>query len=264
MTTRISFCLLLLAILQLPNSFLFKSAAQARIDSDGTLRRLNVPILMYHYVGALPPNADAYRRDLTVSTMQFRQHLAMLSANQYNAVSLYELEQALHFGTPLPPNPVILTFDDGYDDHYLNVLPALQEFGFTATFFVITDFIDQNRPGYLTWAQVQALADAGMSIESHTKNHPDLRGQDSDFLTFQIIGSIETLAHYTKQTPRMFSYPAGRYDANTLAWLRTTDIALAVTTQPGTLHTSDATLELARLRVSSTTTAQELLQRLQN
>jgi hypothetical protein len=42
---------------------------------DGTLRRVHVPILMYHYVSPLPANADAIRRDLDVTPENFRSQM---------------------------------------------------------------------------------------------------------------------------------------------------------------------------------------------
>ena len=114
------------------------------VSHDNTLRRIHVPILMYHYVGELPTNADVYRRDLTISTRLFRQHLQYFLEHDYTPISLYNLDAALLSGSPLPDKPIILTFDDGYIDHYTNVFPALTDFGFQATFFVLTDFTDEQ------------------------------------------------------------------------------------------------------------------------
>ena len=86
------------------------------------------------------------------------------------------------FGTPLPPTSIILTFDDGYIDHYVTVLPILQEMGFVGTYFIITGRADVNDPAYINWTQIKTMADAGMSIESHTKSHLDLLGRDRDLL----------------------------------------------------------------------------------
>jgi len=231
----------------------------ATVDlGDGTLRRIRVPILMYHYISSLPTDADATRVQLTVEPNIFRTHLRYLQEQGYNTISLYQLDAALLYGAPLPPRPVILTFDDGYIDHYTNVFPALQEYGFTATFFVITGRADLNDPVYMSWAQIQEMAAAGMSMESHTKSHRELRGRDYDFLVYELLGSLESLAAYTDNPPRMFAYPVGRYDETTLNVLSQLPVWRALTTENGTLHTTDNRLLVPRVRINGDTSVEAL------
>ena len=230
----------------------------AQLEWDGTLRRIRVPILMYHYVGELPVDADQYRVNLTISAEMFRAHLQYLQDEGYTTISLADLESALRDGTELPEKSVILTFDDGHIDHFTNVFPALQEFGQTGTFFLMTGRLDAQDPAYMSWAQAREMAEAGMSMESHTKNHPDLRERDTDFLIYEIVGSIESITAHTGQAPHFFAYPGGRYDDAALALLDTTDIQRAVTTEFGNLHTTDNVMLLPRLRISNETTVSGL------
>lgn len=220
------------------------------VISDGTMRRIQIPILMYHYIGQLPENADPYRIELTVSTQRFREHLEYLASQGYSSVSLYEVNSALLSGTALPVKPIVLTFDDGYRDHYDNVLPLLREFNFTGTFFVITGYADQGLPQYLSWLQIQEMAQQGMSIEPHTKSHIDLRQRSRDELIYEIVGSVESIQAHTGQSGAIFAYPGGRYDDQTLSVIQDTSIRRAVTTEHGSLLTSDNLYELPRLRIS--------------
>ena len=220
------------------------------ISADGTLRRIDVPILMYHYVSVLPPNADETRIGLTVEPVLFEAHLNYFSEAGFNIISLYDLHHALYTGYELPPNPVILTFDDGYIDHYTNVFPLLQFYGFTATFFVITGRADNNDLNHLNWSQIEEMSNAGMSMQAHTKDHLGLSGRDYDFLVYQILGSIESLQAHTGGTVNMFSYPAGHYDETTLEVVQSLPIFRAVTTQNGASHTTDNQFELPRLRIT--------------
>lgn len=232
---------------------LFTPLLPADAAGDGTLRRIHVPILMYHYVSPIPADADVYRIDLTVEPPLFRQHMAYLKQAGYETISLYQLHDALMNGSPLPPKPIVLTFDDGHIDHYQQVFPVLQEFGFTATFFIITGLADVAHPDYVNWEQIREMAQAGMYMQSHTKNHRDLRERDTDFLVYEIIGSIESLEAHTGQPVQVFCYPAGRYDDATLRILASTDVIRAVTTQHGAYHTTDNMLEVPRLRVRGDT-----------
>ena len=229
--------------------------SEAQDSFDFTLRRIEVPILMYHYVSELPEDADPFRVELTVETDVFRSHMQVLRDDGYTPISFYDLEAALNHGVELPEKPIILTFDDGHLDHYVNVFPILREFGFIGTFFLITSRVDDSDPVYMNWSQVQEMAAAGMSMEAHTKNHISLRERNPDVLTYEIVGSIESIEVHTGIRPRIFSYPVGHYDALTLDFLDTTNVQRAVTTQLGTAHTTTNRLEVSRLRVSGNTSA---------
>ncbi len=223
------------------------------IEGDGTLRRLHIPILMYHYVSELPPDADAVRTNLTLHPDIFRQHIEFLAENGYNTVSLYDVDNALENGMPLPENPVVLTFDDGYLDAYTEVFPVLQTHNMIGTFFIITQFADDSLQGYMNWEQINEMASAGMNMEGHTKTHPSLTEREFDFLVFEVIGSLESLNAHTGIFPQMLAYPIGRYDDNTLRFMESTSIERAVTTQVGAFHTTDNRYEMMRLRITNET-----------
>lgn len=216
---------------------------------DGTYRRIRIPILMYHYVSPLPPNADQFRIGLSITPETFRAHLDYLFREGYTTISLYQMHDALLTGMPLPPKPVVLTFDDGYIDHYTNVFPALQEYGFTGTFFIITARADMNDRQYVSWAQIREMADAGMSMEAHTKNHSSLQGRDYDFLVYEMLGSLESLYAFTGRQAHMLAYPVGQYDDETLRVAGSLPVWRAVTTERGSYQTTDNRLEVPRVRI---------------
>lgn len=213
---------------------------------------------MYHYISAPPPDADRYRKDLSVSPEQFESHLRYLREHGYTSISLSNLVYHLTQGTPLPPKPIILTFDDGYADHYTQAFPLLQKYGFRAAFFIITDFVTEKRPGYMTWDQLKELVAAGMEIGSHSRNHPDLRGQPLDYLVWQALGSKEAIEYYLGITPRFVAYPSGRYDDQTIAVFHSAHFWAGLTTTQGTEQRSDRLFELQRLRVRGQYTAEDL------
>lgn len=240
----------LVFVLLLMNGVTTFSSDFPNLEQGSTLRRIHVPILMYHYVSELPPHADSIRQGLTVTPAIFQAHMKFLHDHGYTTISLYDLNDALTKGTKLPPKPIILTFDDGYIDAYTNVFPVLKQYGFIGTFFIITSRPDANDPAYLSWPQITEMSQAGMSMEPHTKDHLDLRQRDHDFLIYQMKGSIESLTAYTGKTPHMFSYPVGHYDASVLQVARELDVWIAVTTANGDLQTTSGRLHAARLRIS--------------
>lgn len=216
---------------------------------DGQPRTVRVPILMYHYISTPPPGSNALRRDLSVPPERFREHLAYLKSQGYQTITLHDLVYALTRGTPLPPKPIILTFDDGYEDNYTNAFPILQEFGYVGTFFIVTNNPDTGRPGYMTWDQLREMYAAGMEIGSHARDHVDLRGKDDDYLIWQILGSSESIANQLGVRPEAFAYPSGRYNQHIIDLVRSAHYWAAVTTEGGMTHSTDTLLTLHRIRV---------------
>ena len=230
---------------------------------DGQVRRVRVPILMYHYISVPPPDADVYRRDLSVTPGDFEQQLRYLVDNGYTTISLKDLVYHLTLGYPLPERPVILTFDDGYQDNFLHAYRLLRRFDSMGTFFVVTGFIDENRSDYLTWGQVRVMHQGGMEFGSHSYSHPDLRGQSVDYMVWQIVGSQEALAERIGEAVRFFSYPVGSYDRQVIDVLRSAGFWAAVTTQQGTGHTSDGLFELMRIRIRGDDTLDQFAAKLE-
>jgi peptidoglycan/xylan/chitin deacetylase (PgdA/CDA1 family) len=221
---------------------------------DGTLRRVRVPILMYHYVSPVPANADALRLDLDVPPENFRSQMQWLKTNGYHTITPDQLAGALLRGEKLPPNPILLTFDDGYDDAYSVAFPILKELGFTGTFFVVSDFLDQNRGGYITWEQARQMAAEGMSIQDHSRQHKDMRGRTREWLDDEIIPSRDRIEMNTGTRPLFFCYPSGGYDHTAIDQLRAAGFVAAFTTNDGTYVYTDNMLRLPRVRIRGSTT----------
>jgi peptidoglycan/xylan/chitin deacetylase (PgdA/CDA1 family) len=216
---------------------------------DGITRTVRVPILMYHHIALPPPDADAVRRDLSLPPEAFEQQLQYLLEEGYASITLSDLVHHLARGGPLPPRPIILTFDDGYRDAYTRAFPLLQTYGMSGTFFLITGLIDQGQPDHLSWAHVKEMHRAGMQFGSHTYTHPDLRDQPVEYLVWQILGSKEAIEERIRNPVRFFSYPSGRYDPQTVEVLRSTHFWGAVTTYQGMEQSSEHPYELRRIRV---------------
>lgn len=213
---------------------------------------------MYHYISVPPAGADAVRRDLSVSPERFESHLQYLKEKGYRVVTLDDLLYALTLGRTLPEKPVILTFDDGYEDNYTGAFPLLKRLGAVAHFFIITDFVDEGRAGYLTWAQIKEMAQSGQRFGSHSRDHPDLRSQPLDYLVWQALGSAQTIQAQLGEHPRWVSYPSGTYDEQAIAVFKSADYWGGLTTQQGATHTLAGIFELKRMRVRGSYTAEDL------
>ena len=114
--------------------------------------RKDLRILAYHRVLAVAdPDAFAFDlNEISASPEQFRAQMQLVK-RRYNPMSFHELIAAMDSGRPLPPRPVIVTFDDGYDDNYHVAFPILRELGMSAMFFVSTGHIDSGMPYAYDW-----------------------------------------------------------------------------------------------------------------
>ena len=220
------------------------------ITRDPVQRVLRAPILMYHYVSVPPPDADKYRLDLSVTPANFDAQMEYLTLEGYHPVRVSDLAEFLTNGTPLPTKPIVITFDDGYSDNYQNAFPILKKYKFPATFFVITQYVDDKKTGYMNWDQLEEMAIEKMEIGSHSMTHPDLRDKPRVFQVSEIAGSKLLIESRIGTPVRVFSYPAGRYDAHTIDVLRSSGYLAAVTTDPQGAHQSvDDPFELQRIRI---------------
>ena len=83
------------------------------------------------------------------------------------------------------------TYDDGARCHYTHALPMHLKYGMPATFFIITDRVEQDGEGrakkYCSWAEVKEMAGKGMEMASHTKTHRNMRDLESAGLTKEMM-----------------------------------------------------------------------------
>ncbi len=213
-------------------------------------RSARIPILMYHHVGILPPDADALRTDLTVPPDVFSAEMKWLSEQGYHTVHLTDVINNLENHAPLPSKPIVVTFDDGYDDNYLNAYPILKSYNLNGSFFVITARADAANWGYMTWAQIEEMAANGMEIGSHSVDHRyDLGRMPKSIQYAEIFPAHDDLAQHLPNMPLVFAYPSGSYNATTIDLLNQLGYVAAVTTRQGTLQYGGDPLELKRIRI---------------
>lgn len=187
-----------------------------------------IPILMYHYVRYVDRGADPLGHSLSVTPEQFAAQLAWLAANGYETVRMDAVAACVRGEGACPARAVALTFDDGYMDAYTAALPLLQQYGFVATFYVVSGFVGQ--PNYMGWNELRALRDAGMEIGAHTVSHPDLTRLGSEGARTEIAQSRAALMTELSIPVLSFCYPGGRFNGDLAAIVRDAGFTSATTT----------------------------------
>ena len=216
---------------------------------DGEHRHVSVPVLMYHYIETPPPNADSIRFELSVPPELFAVHLDVIQALGFETVSMRDVINHMALGTPLPTKPIVLTFDDGYANHFTNALPLLAERGMIGTFFIISEFPHRGNSSYMTWDQIRHMVRVGMEIESHARLHETLAGQSEAYLREQARGSVLTFEQELGYTPRIIAYPMGFYDQRAIDVFRDEGYWAGLTTQNGLRQDNRDLFRMRRIRM---------------
>ncbi len=208
-------------------------------------QRPYIPILMYHYVRSVDAGADPIGYNLSVTPEQFSAQMDWLHAAGYATVRLDDVAACLRGAGPCPARAVALTFDDGYLDAYTSAMPILQQYGFTATFYVVSGFVGQ--PGYMNWDEIRALRQAGMQIGAHSVTHLDLTTLGLDDLRAELAQSGAAIAAQIGAPVLSFCYPAGRFNDTVVTVTGEAGYTSATTTIAE--GPQDNALTLPRLRI---------------
>lgn len=216
---------------------------------DGTRRATEVPLLMYHYIEQAPPGADAIRRDLSLPPDVFEAQLDRIQDLGYQTITLKHLVEHLTLGVPLPAKPIVLTFDDGYLNHYTEAFPRLRARGMTGTFFIISEYPHSGNRAYMTWDMIREMHREGMEMEAHARYHATLQGRNDAYLREEAMGNIERFEQELGFTPRIIAYPMGQYDNGTIDAFHGAGFWAGLTTRSGVVHDSQDMFRLRRVRI---------------
>jgi len=172
----------------------------------------SVPTLMYHGVSDNMWGGTS----LFVKPAEMEKQIVYLLENGYTPIWFEDLVHVDEI-----EKPVLLTYDDGYVDNYVDLFPILQKYGVKVTIFLITGAVDHN-PNFLTSAQIKEMAASGLvSFQSHTVSHPDylnaLSRQDQEY---ELRQSALDVAALTGKIPTVICYPVGNFSETTLELAR--------------------------------------------
>jgi peptidoglycan/xylan/chitin deacetylase (PgdA/CDA1 family) len=212
----------------------------------GPALRTPVPVLMYHVIGSPPPGAPY--PELYVSRRLFAAQIAALARAGYHAVTLDRVWRAWHGRAPLPPRPVVLTFDDGYRGDYGAAMPILRRHRWPGVLNLLVANLHRHGWGLKAW-QVRRMIGNGWEVDSHTLTHPDLATVGPGRLRREVHGSRVVLRRLFHVPVRFFCYPSGAFDAAVIAAVRRAGYLGATTEIPGPAQRSRP-YTLARVRVA--------------
>jgi len=204
---------------------------------------------------------------LALDTAELIAQFSWLKENNYHPVSLDDIVQASKGKHRLPPNAVLLTFDDGFRSVYTQVFPLLKLYEYPAVVAVVGSWLEGDdasvvnygntnvpRSNFITWAQAREMVDSGyVEIASHSYNlhhgieanpqHNSLPAATTR-LYDQSTGYESTIAYLKRirddltantqlierqlgRKPRSMVWPYGKYNQSTIRIAR--DLGMPIT-----------------------------------
>lgn len=159
------------------SNFLFVQAYAAVPDS--ILEKNQSIALNFHNV-----REDVLKKDdadpYAVNSRSLAEFFDWLSHSKWHPVSVQQIIDAREGKKPLPPNAIVLSFDDGLVSGYTQVFPLLKEYKFPAVFAIMTGWTNKttkfddeitykNPENFMTWNEMREMQKSGLvDFVSHT------------------------------------------------------------------------------------------------
>lgn len=211
--------------------FIFSAISAASANS---LTAMNVPIptVMYHKISDNPEEWNDY----CISSAQLRSDFEELKKSGFTPITVNEYldmadtykralternanaEVALREKLTKFPNPILITFDDGYKDGYSILFPMLKEYGFKANLSMVGSY--EGNGDFLSKEQIKEMSDSGLvqfgnhTYALHDKMKNNLKNyytftQNYDIIKNDFVKNADLLREWTGKNDAFFTYPYG-------------------------------------------------------
>ena len=157
---------------------------------------------------------------LSVSLNNFEKQMKFMSNSGYKSINLSDLNNVYN---EHEKKYFIITFDDGYEDIYINALPILKKYSYQSICFFVPEFIgkyniwDENKEDFIKLnlmniGQIKNWSNEGMYVGSHTSSHKNLNKINYNEKLYQILSPKKFFFEKLSLNINSFSYPFGQFD----------------------------------------------------
>ncbi len=216
-----------------------------------------IPVLMYHRVTDGIPGGT--KHGIYVTSREFEQQLRMLGRKGFTTLTLRDLGCIVRGEKIIPRKPVLLTFDDGYEDNYVHAFPLLQQYGMTATIFLLGDpsirtnqwDVHDGEPeaALLSDEQCREMSRYGVDFGAHTLLHVKLTDVSAERARQEIEGAKKQLEQRLGCEVTSLAYPYGAVNEVVKALTRQAGYAFGVATDSGAKNIWKDLFEIRRIPV---------------
>ncbi|GAA2344939.1 hypothetical protein GCM10010170_030810 [Dactylosporangium salmoneum] len=218
-----------------------------------------MPVLGYHSI-------SDERRDGTlrwsVSPGDFDEQMALIRGRGSTPLTVSRYAAVLRGVAPLPPRPVLITFDDGFPDLAETALPVLRRYDLTATAYVITSRLGVTRPAgsdpALDWDGLAELRAHGVEIGSHSRTHQALDCLRRRELDSEVARSRRELEDGLRAPVSSFAYPYGYHSPAVCRAVQAAGYSSACAVKNALSHEEDEVFAIARILIERDTGTEAL------
>ncbi len=244
-------------------------AIARRADLAATERHAQVPVLMYHRIADEGPVALAPYR---VSPEMFRAQMTWLRRNGYHTITSEELAWFLTNNHPFVGRPVMISFDDGFQDFADQAWPILRIHDFRAEVFVVTDLVGETAQWDRHLGEPTPLMDAptiirlaaeGVSFGSHFATHRGADGLSTRELAKELTRSRAMLQQWLDRSVDSFAAPFGLTDERLRLLAAECGFRTGFSTEPGVAHLTSDALNLPRIEIRGDFALEHFITRLE-
>lgn len=224
-----------------------------------------VPIIMYHEVKTIKTGKDV------ITPYEFESDLKYLKENNYNSITMTDLIDYVYKKKPLPQNPIILSFDDGYLNNYVYAFPMIKKYNMKIVLSIIgknTDDFTQVKDdnidySHLTWNEINEMIKSSLvEVQNHSynlhsitksrygcaKRWGETQEQYKEVLATDITRLQSEMTLFTGKTPNTFTYPYGQVSSASLPIIKELGFKACLTCKYGVNIITDNRETLYSLR----------------
>ncbi len=210
-----------------------------------------IPILMYHRVLREKPERSKYNIYVTVAELEWQ--IENLKQRGFELITFKDIAAGVR-----AKKPVILSFDDGYEDNYQNLLPLLQKHQVKAVIYALGDRSIRNNywdmgegeaeASLMSDEQLLACHRSGLvEIGAHGLTHSRLSQLDAEELHREVKQSKIVLEELLEDEVVSFAYPYGDYGVRETEQVRQAGYLFGVATITGPVNLANDLMRVRRI-----------------
>ena len=157
---------------------------------------------------------------MLIAGSKFRQQMQAIKDSQIPVIPLADVMAWKRGEKNIPPESIVITFDDGWEGVYEQAYPVLKEFGFPFTVYLYKKYVNIGGRS-MTWDQVRDMMRNGCEIGSHSVSHESLKKKpkagmsDADYQAW-VLAELKDSRDFLEQNLKIkitsFAYPYGVFD----------------------------------------------------